>query len=62
MGHLLELFKSEHAQSLSLKRIIEYVNKESKDEPFARNDIDAALETMMDANQVMVSDEIVFLI
>lgn len=56
-------FSDSHAQSLPLDKIMETVNKEFKgDDKFQQAEVDAALSEMQDANQIMVSDKIVFLI
>ena len=59
---LLNLFKLEHAQSLQMDNVHTYVNKENKDSPFSKPEIDAALNKMQEDNQIMVSDQAVFLI
>lgn len=58
---LFNLFKSEHAQSVSLDKVKDFVNKETSDD-FSEVDVFTALETMMEANQVMLTDNVVFLI
>ncbi|XP_064480303.1 zygotic DNA replication licensing factor mcm3-like [Ornithodoros turicata] len=66
MGHfrtlLGNLFKCTHTQSQPVAGIIEYFAKEEKNDPFTQEEIDIALQKMMDENQVMVADNIVFLI
>ncbi|KAK2188881.1 hypothetical protein NP493_117g07014 [Ridgeia piscesae] len=60
---LLNLFKSRHAQSLELDLVREQLKKEHQDEDvFSEDEMFAAIEKMMDDNQVMLSDQVVFLI
>ncbi|KAJ8008763.1 hypothetical protein DPEC_G00081790 [Dallia pectoralis] len=58
---LLEAFRSAHAQSVGLKSVTESVNRD-RDEPFSQSEIRAALVRMQDDNQIMVADDIIFLI
>nr|XP_037277703.1 DNA replication licensing factor MCM3-like [Rhipicephalus microplus] len=57
-----KLFKETHTQSQPVSNIIDFLAKEEKVEPFTQEEIDVAIQRMMDDNQVMLSDEIVFLI
>lgn len=57
-----KLFKDTHTQSQPVSNIIEFLAKEEEVEPFTQEEIDIAIQRMMDDNQVMLSDEIVFLI
>lgn len=59
---LQKMFKDSHAQSLSLLRIRENINKEYPSHQFSEDEIKAALNEMAENNQVMVAEEIVFLI
>lgn len=58
---LFNLFKSEHAQSVSLEKVRKQMDKEHPGD-FSEDDIFAAIEKMMDSNQVMLADDVVFLI
>ncbi|NXX93370.1 MCM3 factor, partial [Centropus bengalensis] len=58
---LLEVFKTSHAQSVGLKNMMESINRDNP-EPFSPAEVKVALAHMQDDNQIMVSDEIVFLI
>ncbi|KAK3087981.1 hypothetical protein FSP39_013043 [Pinctada imbricata] len=58
---LYNLFKAEHAQSVSLEKVKGHMKKQHGDD-FSEDDIFAALEKMMEANQVMLADDVVFLI
>ncbi|RXM28058.1 Zygotic DNA replication licensing factor mcm3 [Acipenser ruthenus] len=58
---LLAAFKSAHAQSISLHNLMDTINK-GNEKPFSQGEVLTALEHMQDDNQVMVSDEIIFLI
>ena len=57
---LFKLFHKERAQSLQMNSILDYVKSENA--KFNENDIKSALNMMQDDNQIMVSDENVFLI
>ncbi|KAH9373979.1 hypothetical protein HPB48_003973 [Haemaphysalis longicornis] len=57
-----KLFKETHTQSQHVSNIMEFLAKEEQTEPFTQEEIDIAIQRMMDDNQVMLSDEIVFLI
>ncbi|XP_014665851.1 PREDICTED: zygotic DNA replication licensing factor mcm3-like [Priapulus caudatus] len=59
---LLKLFSTEHAQSMPLPQIIAHLNQEHAAQQFTTDDVDAAIEAMSDANQIMLADGIVFLI
>lgn len=61
-GLLGKLFKDTHTQSQPVSSIIDFLAKEEQTEPFTQEEIDVAIQRMMDENQVMLSDEIVFLI
>lgn len=58
---LFNLFKSEHAQSVSLEKVRGQMEKDHAGE-FNEDDLFAAIEKMMDSNQVMLADDVVFLI
>lgn len=59
---LHKAFKESREQSLSLERIKTFVNNENADQTFSQNEINSAVERMTDDNQIMVADDIVFLI
>jgi hypothetical protein len=59
-SNLFKLFHRERTQTLVLWKIIEFIKEENS--KFTDEDIQAALGVMQDDNQVMVSDETVFLI
>ncbi|XP_069105784.1 zygotic DNA replication licensing factor mcm3-like [Argopecten irradians] len=59
---LFNLFKAEHAQSVSLDKVKAHVAKEFTEGDFSEDNVFSALEQMMDANQVMLADDVVFLI
>lgn len=59
---LFEVFKTERSQSVVLDKIREFVNKQHSDAPFAENELMAAINKMMDDNQIMLADNVVFLI
>lgn len=59
---VVRAFSSEHAQSLPLERLTQLVNSDHHDNPFAPSEVGGALDRMQEANQVMVSEGVVFLI
>lgn len=59
---LVKVFREDRAQSLPLRRISEYINRDHRDEPFTPVEVDAAIIRLDALNQVMMSDNIVFLI
>lgn len=59
---LFNLFKTDHSQSVPVDRIREYVNKENAENEFSDADMFAAIDKMQTDNQIMLSDNIVFLI
>uniref|UniRef100_A0A667ZNE7 DNA replication licensing factor MCM3 n=1 Tax=Myripristis murdjan TaxID=586833 RepID=A0A667ZNE7_9TELE len=58
---LFAVFQSAHAQSVRMTTLMDEVNK-GRQSPFTDAEVRAALARMQDDNQVMVADEIVFLI
>ncbi|XP_033931850.1 DNA replication licensing factor MCM3 [Pseudochaenichthys georgianus] len=58
---LFAVFQSAHAQSVKMKTLMEDIN-EGRESRFTEPDIRAALARMQDDNQVMVADDIIFLI
>ena len=52
----------EHTQTVAMTRVTEYVNAAHSDQPFTSEEIDAAVERMTEANQIMVADGMLFLI
>lgn len=58
---LHKLFAEQHAQSLPVERIREYVNTQQRTE-FTAGEMKAAIEKMTDENQIMEADGQVFLI
>uniref|UniRef100_A0A3Q3K0A7 DNA replication licensing factor MCM3 n=1 Tax=Monopterus albus TaxID=43700 RepID=A0A3Q3K0A7_MONAL len=58
---LFAVFQSAHAQSVSLNTLMDDINKERQNR-FTENEVHAALARMQDDNQVMVADDIIFLI
>lgn len=59
---LQKVFRESRDASLPVERIVDYVNKNSGDVAFGAGEVASALERMTIDNQVMVADEIVFLI
>ncbi|KAL7388857.1 hypothetical protein ABVT39_022006 [Epinephelus coioides] len=58
---LFSVFQSAHAQSVKMKALMEDINKERQSR-FTEPEVRAALARMQDDNQVMVADDIIFLI
>lgn len=58
---LLAMFQSAHAQSLNVKELKSDINK-GREKSFSDAEIRTALTRMQDDNQVMVADDIIFLI
>ncbi|XP_061610734.1 DNA replication licensing factor MCM3 [Phyllopteryx taeniolatus] len=58
---LFAVFQSAHAQSVKMPALMDGVNKECQ-VPFTEAEVRAALTRMQDDNQVMVADDIIFLI
>ena len=61
-SNLLEMFQAEHAQSLELPRVTAYVNEKNPSAEFSEQEILSAIEKMTDENQIMLSDDVIFLI
>ncbi|PZC74031.1 hypothetical protein B5X24_HaOG208400 [Helicoverpa armigera] len=59
---LQQLFREERANSLPLSRVTSYVNDKYSHETFSDGEVNAALQQMTHDNQVMMADDIVFLI
>ena len=58
---LFAVFQSLHAQSVGLNALTADLNKE-RQMPFTADEISAALSRMQDDNQIMLADNIIFLI
>lgn len=58
---LFSVFQSAHAQSVKMKTLMEDINKERQNR-FSEPEVRTALARMQDDNQVMVADDIIFLI
>jgi len=59
---LTKLFKEERSQTAALGRLKEFLKTEHPDAPFTNDEVDAAIHKMTDANQIMVADDMLFLI
>uniref|UniRef100_A0A182Q5V4 DNA replication licensing factor MCM3 n=1 Tax=Anopheles farauti TaxID=69004 RepID=A0A182Q5V4_9DIPT len=55
-------FKHFHDQSVSLARLTKHINENSGDEAFTQGEITAAVNRMTEGNNIMVHDDMVFLI
>lgn len=60
-GAVVKAFSSEHSQSLTVAQVTTAANS-SPAHQFTGDEVTAALDLMQDANHVMVSDGVVFLI
>ncbi|XP_063779730.1 maternal DNA replication licensing factor mcm3 isoform X1 [Pseudophryne corroboree] len=58
---LLKTFKAARSQSVAVSQLLELINK-GNHEPFELSEVKQALNSMQNDNQVMVSDDVVFLI
>lgn len=58
---LFAVFQSAHAQSVKMTTLMDDINKERQNQ-FSEAEVRAALTRMQDDNQVMVADDIIFLI
>ncbi|XP_073349566.1 DNA replication licensing factor MCM3 [Pagrus major] len=58
---LFAVFQSAHAQSVKMKTLMDDVNK-GRENRFSEPEVRSALTRMQDDNQVMVADDIIFLI
>lgn len=58
---LFTVFQSAHAQSVKMTVLMDGINKE-REKQFTEPEVRAALARMQDDNQVMVADDIIFLI
>ncbi|KAM5157727.1 maternal DNA replication licensing factor mcm3 isoform 1-T1 [Mantella aurantiaca] len=58
---LLKTFKTTRSQSVAIGQLLELINKGNA-EPFELSEVKKALDNMQNDNQVMVADEMVFLI
>ncbi|XP_073667531.1 MCM3 minichromosome maintenance deficient 3 (S. cerevisiae), like [Paramisgurnus dabryanus] len=58
---LLNAFKVTRSQSVAVPELLTHINK-GQDEEFDQNEVNLLLERMQDDNQVMVSENVVFLI
>ncbi|GAA6233906.1 DNA replication licensing factor MCM3 [Lates japonicus] len=58
---LFAVFQSAHAQSVKMKTLMDDINKERQNR-FSEPEVRAALARMQDDNQVMLADDIIFLI
>ena len=60
-ARLFSVFQESHAQSVGMVSLLQGVNKEQA-AAFSDAEVRAALSRMQDDNQVMVADDIIFLI
>jgi len=59
---LNQLYKKERAQSVELAKVKQHMTTSHADSPFSDAEVMAAIDKMMDENQVMLSDNILFLV
>lgn len=58
---LFAVFQSAHAQSVKMKTLMDDINK-GRESRFSEPEVRSALTRMQDDNQIMVADDIIFLI
>lgn len=61
-SHVVNIFREKRCQTCSLQILVQYVNDHTPDAQFDGGEVAAAVQIMTDANQIMLSDGIVFLI
>ena len=59
---LTQLFRESRAQSIPMARFRDYLGQQHGAQPFRQHETAAAFQRMTDANQIMVADDIIFLI
>jgi len=59
---LNDVFKTERAQSVTLDVVKKHMTSNKIEKPFTQEEIMAAVDKMQDENQVMLSDNILFLV
>lgn len=59
---LQKLFRTAFNQTLQIDEIRKNINKDTKTEAFSEGEIKSALKKMEEDNQIMVADNVVFLI
>lgn len=59
---LFKLFKQEHKHSLTMEQVRQQVDADHAGVEFSDAELWAALDKMQDDNQIMVSENVVFLI
>ena len=59
---LFKIFKQEHKQSLTMDKIRQQVDADHAGVEFSDAELWAAVDRMQEDNQIMVSDNVVFLI
>lgn len=59
---VVKAFSDEHSQSMSVEHLSSLVNLDHRGNEFSSREVMSALDRMQDANQVMVSEGMVFLI
>jgi len=60
--HLFALLKEEHAQSIPVVTVMNYLKEKQTEIPFTRAEVNAALANMDSKDEVMVSEGVIFLI
>jgi len=59
---LFKLFKQEHKHSLTMDQVHQQVDTDHPGVEFSDTELSAALDQMQEDNQIMVSENVVFLI
>ncbi len=58
----MKAFSDEHSQSMSVEHLSSMINADHRGNEFSSREVTSALDRMQEANQVMVSEGVVFLI
>jgi hypothetical protein len=58
----VKLFRDERVDCLTLERVVEFANGQQSGEPYSRSEVSAATTQMVDANQILVTEGMVYLI
>lgn len=59
---LTQLFRESRAQSIPMSRFCAYLEQQHATAPFRKAETNAAFARMTDANQIMIADDVIFLI
>ncbi|KAA0201694.1 hypothetical protein HAZT_HAZT009210 [Hyalella azteca] len=57
-----KMFMESYSQTVTMDKLRSYMREKHADQPFSEDEIEAAVQRMTDDNQIMVADDMVFLI